>query len=417
MFMKIGILIAMLFCITVMPSAATEDGSGIEATTAISLPVDSVTIYPDGLVFVRRTGSMDVTEGLHTFVVDVPDSASKDTVLFQATNASVERIVYESMPQYTMSFYSAGTQQFVLSYLMTGSGVWAPNYFLYMQDDSMVVSANAILATDLGEDLKNVRVKLVAGPSRGIIERFDSAESRGLPEELDFLAEAAPAAAPSYMPTTSGMETGEMESLFVFVLDNRTDIESEKPIGLPIFEETVPIERLYTWDAYNSNDGPVKEEVRANNTLDHPWPSGSAGIYREGEYVTTVEFPYTAKGANASLTLGTSADLKVSRKLKDYNITERIVTVDLDANNTRSYKETTENWTYQLELKSSTDKEIDVEVTDSKPKEAEVINITLDPTEITATGFKWIVQVLPHKEVKFLYTYRLVKTESLDYYY
>jgi hypothetical protein len=64
-------------------SAAIDDGSSeIEAITIISLPVDSVTIYPDGLATVKRTGEMEVTEGVHQLVVDLPSSVKMESVRF-----------------------------------------------------------------------------------------------------------------------------------------------------------------------------------------------------------------------------------------------------------------------------------------------------------------------------------------------
>ncbi|VVB65208.1 Uncharacterised protein [uncultured archaeon] len=67
--------------------ASSNSSQSGEATTSIRLPVDSVTIYPDGLMSVKQMGSLEVTEGRHKFVLDVPDAADKDTVLLTVTNA------------------------------------------------------------------------------------------------------------------------------------------------------------------------------------------------------------------------------------------------------------------------------------------------------------------------------------------
>lgn len=55
-----AIILVLLLCV---PASASQEASEVEATTAITLPVDSVTIYPDGLMAVKRTGLLDVTEG------------------------------------------------------------------------------------------------------------------------------------------------------------------------------------------------------------------------------------------------------------------------------------------------------------------------------------------------------------------
>ncbi|WP_369424812.1 DUF4139 domain-containing protein [Methanothrix sp.] len=393
--MRSWIILAMLL-LTVSCSAG-DSAKEVVATTAISLPVDSVTIYQDGLVFVKRTGSMDLTEGIHKFVVDLPENADTSSVLFLVTNSSLERIVYDKMPVYTMNVSSTARQRFLLSYLVRHGGQWAPNYYIHLLNNSMLLTANALINVDLREDLKNVQIRLVAMPEREIpILMRAPAPTAAKAEELSVydIAAAAP--------------TGELETLFVFVLENRTDLVAGKSIGLPLFEDLAPAWRVYTWDAYYSPDGPAREEIRANNTADHPWPDGNAQIFRDGEYVTTLSMPYTAKGANASLSLGPSADLKLSKKLMDYNITENIVSF---GNGTA--KVTTENWTYQLEIKSNTDKEIDLEVKDTIPMEAKVIAVSPEPSEMTATLLKWNLKVAPREEMKIRYAYRVVTVETI----
>ncbi len=58
------LFIALLVLSLCLPAALASGNSSqsVEATTYIRLPVDSVTIYPDGLMSVKRMGSLDVTE-------------------------------------------------------------------------------------------------------------------------------------------------------------------------------------------------------------------------------------------------------------------------------------------------------------------------------------------------------------------
>lgn len=397
--MRSWTLTAMLLLAVSCCLAADDGAKDVVATTAISLPVDSVTIYQDGLVFVKRTGSMDLTEGMHKFVVDLPDNADKNSVLFLVTNSSMERIVYDRMPVYTMNVASTARQSFLLSYLVRDGGRWVPNYYIHLLNDSMLLTANALINVDLEEDLKNVQIRLVAMPEREIPIMMRA------PAPTEAKAEEALSA----YDIAAGAPTGELETLFVFVLENRTDLVAGKSIGLPLFEDLAPAWRVHTWDAYYSPDGPAREEIRANNTADHPWPDGNAQVFRYGEYVATLNMPYTPKGANASLSLGPSADLKLSKKLIDYNITENVVQF---GNGTA--KVTTENWTYQLEIKSNTDKEIDLEVKDTVPMEARVIDVSPEPSEMTATLLKWNLKVAPREEMKIRYAYRVVTVETID---
>ena len=107
----------LLFCLPAA-MAETDDSKSIEATTALTLPVDSVTIYPGGLMAVKREGIMDVTEGVHKFVINLPAKADKSSALLSVSNATQERVVYEASPVYTLNISQAGGQSFLLSYLM-----------------------------------------------------------------------------------------------------------------------------------------------------------------------------------------------------------------------------------------------------------------------------------------------------------
>ena len=138
---KLFIALLVLSLCLLAALASGNSSQSVEATTSITLPVDSVTIYPDGLMSVNRTGNLDVTEGQHKFVLDVPDAADKDTVLLSVTNATVDRIVYEGNPVYTLNISKTGMQKFVESYLMYNAGSWEPRYDLQLSNDSLKISA------------------------------------------------------------------------------------------------------------------------------------------------------------------------------------------------------------------------------------------------------------------------------------
>jgi hypothetical protein len=392
------------------PAIVSGQEAKVEATTAITLPVDSVTIYPDGMVSVKRMGSLDVTDGTHKFVVDVPDSADKSTALLSVSNATVERVVYDGDPVYTLNVSSAGSQEFALSYLMYSAGYWEPRYDLHLSDDSVLVKANAIVRNSGGEDLKGVRLKLVAGLPPGV-EQYLAKRALDL-MQADY-AVAAPAEAFEAAPAPAAPATGELETFYIFELEGRKDIEMDKEIGLPLFDESAPLVRMFTWDAYNKEEGPAVEEIRANNTMQIPWPSGKALLYRNDEYVSTITMPYTPSGTNASIVVGPSPDLKVSKKLSDYNITENIRAIQSD-NRTHTVKETTENWTYNLSIENNLDREATLEVSDSRPKEAKIISISPQPTETTATTMKWRFTLPPREKTAIDYVYQVVTTEALN---
>ncbi len=400
---------ALLMLLICVPAIVSGQEAKVEATTAINLPVDSVTIYPDGMVSVKRMGSLDVTDGTHKFVVDVPDSADKSTALLTVTNATVVRVVYDGDPVYTLNVSSAGSQEFALSYLMYNAGYWEPRYDLHLTDDSVLVKANAIIRNRGGEDLKDVRLKLVAGlPS--VVEPYLA--KRALDRmQADYAA--APAEAFEAAPAPAALATGELETLYIFELEGRNDLEMDKEIGLPLFDESATLVRMFTWDAYNKEEGPAVEEIRANNTMQAPWPSGKALLYRNDEYVSTITMPYTPSGTNASIVVGPSADLKVSKKLSDYNITENVRAIQSE-NRTHTVKETTENWTYNLTIESNLDREAMLEVSDSRPKEAKIISISPQPSETTATTMKWRVSLQPREKTAINYVYQVVTTEALN---
>jgi hypothetical protein len=400
-------ILVLLLCAPAL--ALSDEEKGVEATTAITLPVDSVTIYPDGLMAVKRTGNLDVTDGVHKFVINVPEMAEQSSVLLTVSNATQERVVYDANPVYTLNISTPGSQSFDLSYLMYNAATWKPVYDLHLLRDSVLVKANAVLSNRGGEDLKNVRLKLVAGlplavesylakAAPQINQRY--AEAPAMTELFDYAAAPAPA-------------SGELETFYIFELDGRKDLVMDKEIGFPLFDEEAPLVRIYTWDAYSQEEGPAKEEIRANNTLTNPWPTGKALLYRNDEYVSTIEMPYTPTGTNASIVVGPSADLKVERKLFDYNKTENIKVIGSGQGN-HTVKETIEAWTYNLKIKSNLDRAAALEVTDSKPQEAVVIAVTPKPAESTAVSLKWKLALVPRQKMAINYTYQMTTTESLD---
>lgn len=400
-----AILLLLFFCLPAALAAA-DDSTSIEATTAITLPVDSVTIYPDGLMAVKRKGSLDVTEGAHKFVVNVPDKADQSSVLLSVSNATTERVVYETDPIYTLNILSPGSQTFLLSYLMYHSASWMPIYDMHLDDDQVLVKANAVVSNGGGEDLKNVRLKLVAGLSPMIqfypvlTEVARDAYAYGAKESVS---------KPAFEDISS---TGELETLYIFDLEGRKDLAMDKEIGFPLFEKEAPLVRVYTWDARWQPEGPAEEEIRVNNTLDNPWPEGKAMLYRNDEYVSTIQMPYTPAGTNASIVVGTSADLKLERKLSDYNKTEEIRAIGTQEGN-RTVKEIKEAWTYSLKVKSNLDRTAALEVTDIVPQEAVMISVFPEPDERTATTLKWNLNLLPRQETAINYTYQVKTTESL----
>jgi len=404
------VLLMMLFCLPVT-AASDDDSDSIEATTALTLPVDSVTIYPDGLMAVKREGILDVTEGMHKFVINLPDKADKSSALLSVSNASQERVVYEANPVYTLNITSAGAQSFALSYLMPGASSWQPKYDLHLKDDDVLIRANAVVMNLGGEDLNDVWLKLVSGlpvsqPYPQAMVQQDSLRSYALAA-----APQAGAVEEAFMESPSPA-TGELETLYIFELEGRKDLVMDKAIGFPLFELEAPLIRVYTWDAYEETSGPVREEIRANNTLSSPWPAGEALLYKEGEYVSSIEMPYTPAGTNATLDLGPSADIKVESKLADYNVTENIKVVESkDGNHT--IKETIETWTYNLSLTSNVDHNVSLEVIDTIPAEAKILSVSPKPSEITATSLKWEMPLSPRMKTAINYSYEVTRTERL----
>jgi hypothetical protein len=291
---------------------------------------------------------------------------------------------------------------------MHSAGFWEPRYDLHLANDSVLLNANAVVRNRGGEDLKNVRLKLVAGLPLAVEPIYRSAQI-----QQAYAAEAALNEAFDLAAAPEGSSSGELETLYIFELEGRKDLAMDKEIGFPLFQENVPLVRVYTWNAYLQEEGPAVEEIRANNTMKNPWPSGTALLYRNDDYVSTIDMPYTASGTNATLVIGPSADLKVTRKLKDYNVTEKIRAITSNGRN-HTEKETTETWTYHLKVESNLDRAATLEATDNLPQEAEMIDVTPEPAETTATSLKWRLQLLARQKTAIDYSYRVVTTESLD---
>ncbi len=147
--MKIILALSLLFICA--PVFATSPES-VEATTAITLPVDTVTIYPDGLMAAKLVGPLEVTIGQHKFVMNVPDSVDKSSILLNVSNATIEGLVYDGNPIYTLDVSNAGSQKFILSYLMPNSASWEPRYDLHISNDTALIKSNAAIKNFGGED-------------------------------------------------------------------------------------------------------------------------------------------------------------------------------------------------------------------------------------------------------------------------
>jgi len=423
--MKSILAFVALFLVIVLSSqavASEEETSGqIEAITILSLPVDSVTIYPDGLASVKRTGSMEVTEGPHTFVLDIPRSVSMESVRFDVTDAFVEKIVYEDNPEYLLNVSSTGMHDFELNYLMSEAGYWEPLYSLHLDDDNITVSASAIVANDFGEDLEDVRLKLVAGPPQPEPVVSKAVRTYAL-YELDYGAPEAPVVEEegfvrAFEPESVSAKTsatGELETLYIYELEGRKDLEMDTVVGLPLFEETAPLDRVYTWNAYFWSEGPVTETIKANNSMEDPWPSGNALLYKRGEYVTRLDVPYTPTGTEASIEVGSSADITVSKERTNYTMTEEMETIAGKGNTTHVVLVTTETSAYQLSLESNVDSNTSVEVQDRKPLKAELVSVEPEPSKTTDTGLEWGLDLEPRQKLEIVYTYKIVTKEPLE---
>jgi len=213
--------------------ASVDSSQSIEATTAITLPMDSVTIYPDGLTAVKQMGSLDVTTGLHKFVVNVPEGADAHSLLLTVSNATVDGVVYEANPVYTLNISSPGSQSFVLSYLMDNAATWEPRYDLHLGNDSVLVKANAVISNGGGEDLKSVRLKLVAGLTPVVQPYLAKGASQSLQRSP---VAAAPAMEAMDLAAAPSSSSGELETLYIFELEGAkrpTDEQGDRPAYLP----------------------------------------------------------------------------------------------------------------------------------------------------------------------------------------
>jgi len=80
-------------------------------------------------------------------VVNVPSS-----VLLSATNSMVEKVVYNANPTYTLNVSTSAAQKFLLSYLIYYGGSWEPRYDLHLSNQSLLISANAVIQNKNGAD-------------------------------------------------------------------------------------------------------------------------------------------------------------------------------------------------------------------------------------------------------------------------
>ncbi len=172
-----------------------------------------------------------------------------------------------------------------------------------------------------GVDWKGVNLNLVAGMPKATepyLDKFTLQQANYAGAST--VSARAPVLAPSYAPSSSS----ELETFYIFQLEGRKDREQSKDVGFPRIHDSAPTKRIYIQGVSSNERGPAVEEIHANNTMRTPWPSGSAMLYKDDEYISTITIPYTPNGTNASITIGPSADLKVSKKPGVYNKTENL---------------------------------------------------------------------------------------------
>jgi hypothetical protein len=73
-------------------------------------------------------------------------------VLLSATNSMVEKVVYNANPTYTLNVSTSAAQKFLLSYLIYYGGSWEPRYDLHLSNQSLLISANAVIQNKNGAD-------------------------------------------------------------------------------------------------------------------------------------------------------------------------------------------------------------------------------------------------------------------------
>jgi hypothetical protein len=279
---------------------------------------------------------------------------------------------------------NSATRTITMSYFVNGAG-WTPVYNMFLGDKTADMQYLTKANNNTQYDWKNIDLTIIAGnpslPNFYPVYR-DYAMKNAAYES------AAPMAAGGYADNQySSYNASEYHQ---YTLQSRkVTLNKDSTAYIPLLSGKLDFERIYEWQANYGNT--VNYKVKFTNTLDEPFAQGWVSVYENGIYAGGTSMPWSAKGDETELTIGTSQDIVVKR-------TE-------DTTTAKTPSVTTYTHSVKLHLENHKTKDATVKVKDYLPSDAESFSPSIQPDKTEDNNMEWNVAIAAGKEKDITYTY------------
>ncbi len=395
---------------------------GLIAGRIVMVQGDLITIQQGAKIMVIQRGEIRRVE---------LDEGSKTTYTITSTQRALKLIAKGAGPIYMVSLERGLT--------------WAPGYAIELNDDkNLTITSKATVLNDLA-DLNNIETRFITGfpnvPFAGLPDpltsgnsvdqflgliggtsyRTPSAPGRGRAAEMMSQNAAAPAEDFGGSMAINNLPGMQTEELFFYRRPNVQLKKGDRAYYI-LFRAEAPYERLYTWDVDDSIENDtyralptggepedIWQTIKFKNTASQPFTTGAASVFRDGQIVGQDMMHYTTAGAETSLKVTKSLDIRARRTEEELTRQKAALTIpgvgpfdlitikgSLDVENLKADS---------INLRIRKQLTGEVVATDGAPK------VTKTATGIRQTNpqsqLEWTIPVPSTKHVKLTYTYRV----------
>lgn len=304
-----------------------------------------------------------------------------------------------------------GSRKVTLLYIVSGVS-WKSEYFLDTftpfedaEADNSRLEHWGILTNNLGIDLKEVNVRLVAGDIK--LNNPSSSTNRGL-----YAMSAAQVYLDGYVGSYSGSSTPPTPSSFtmqefeVYTLPYKITLKKGETKQIQIQTCNVEIVEEYVYDAthfkpgrntYSTWDdeanGKVQKILKVKNN-GKTWPAGIVNVYQDYMLTGQDGIQWTPKGREAKVTIGIASDIEVKKKATS-------VRINPDDRYNKDY-----DYTVTIQLKNYKDKEVTVKIFDNFVSDALDLKSKPDFQERPGNQMSWEITLGAGAEKEIVYTYK-----------
>ncbi|MFQ6050782.1 MAG: DUF4139 domain-containing protein [Candidatus Hydrothermarchaeota archaeon] len=410
-----------------------------ENTIKTEIPVQKVTFYQNGLIYVERIKNILLKKGINEIVTDTfSDQILAYTIRAKTEEGEVIDVSYTPEKKLETRFKEfLGKQVEILlkegkiirgelvSYSLDYLGIYSENRLDVVKTEN-ILSITVFGVEKNGKALKikidskkdgNQKIKFTYLTKGGnwkpvydlYVEKSHLISNAVITNEVEpysnvelelvagtphfaFVPVPIPAMAKGYAVEEAGrVVRGGLGEYVVYKLSNVT-IEKNEIKKFKLFEGSVDIDPIYQWDASTLIKGKASERLKLKNNMEDPWASGIMNIYRNDKLIGSDSIEYTPIGADVEVTVGSTPDIDVKKELTavkvSYEETLRIETVE-----------------YTLTINNYKKESIAIIVKDRIPYGSTLVSANPKATQKPDNMLEWRINIRPQGEQKITYTY------------